>query len=179
MEDGSCPYEVLGVPSTADAKEIKKAYRKIALANHPDKNPDNPTAEALFRKAVEAQSLLLDVKARSAYDAVLKAKQAEKMRLEKMDSQYRLAREDLEAREEAYHTKRREEMEAKRNFDTQIQRLRQDAARRLQEEQDKISQMFAEQSYASKREEDYENKYTEEYEHDVLDRMRQRSQELQ
>eukprot|EP00056_Hartaetosiga_gracilis_P007648 m.110798 g.110798 ORF g.110798 m.110798 type:complete len:207 (-) comp12758_c2_seq1:717-1337(-) len=177
MEDGSCPYEVLGVPTTADDKQIKKAYKKIALKNHPDKN-SSPEAEGIFRRAVEAQTVLLDPKARGAYDAVLKAKKAAKMRVDKMDAQYRQAREDLEAREEAYNKKRKDEMEAKRNYEAQIRRLRQDAERRLQEEQDKFSQMFAEKSFADKREEDYENKYTEEFERDVLQRMRQRAKEV-
>ena len=45
-------YEVLGVDRNADARTIKKAYRKIALANHPDQNPDNAEAESRFRAAI-------------------------------------------------------------------------------------------------------------------------------
>ena len=47
-------YEVLGVSKSADAKELKKAYRKLAIKYHPDKNPDNKEAEEKFKEAAEA-----------------------------------------------------------------------------------------------------------------------------
>jgi len=61
-------YEVLGVERTADAKTIKKAYRKIALANHPDQNPDDIDAENRFRAASQAYSVLSDSEKRGVYD---------------------------------------------------------------------------------------------------------------
>ncbi|MEE2835752.1 MAG: J domain-containing protein [Myxococcota bacterium] len=61
-------YEVLGVDRNADARTIKKAYRKIALANHPDQNPDDAEAEARFRAASQAYSVLSDDEKRSLYD---------------------------------------------------------------------------------------------------------------
>jgi len=61
-------YEVLGVPKDAEASQIKKAYRKLALANHPDRNPDNPEAEARFKEASEAYSVLSDDQKRATYD---------------------------------------------------------------------------------------------------------------
>ncbi|MCT4642236.1 MAG: molecular chaperone DnaJ [Bacteriovoracaceae bacterium] len=61
-------YEVLGVSKSADKNEIKKAYRKIAMKYHPDKNPDNPEAEAKFKEASVAAEVLLDENKRSRYD---------------------------------------------------------------------------------------------------------------
>ena len=61
-------YEILGVPEAATAEEIKKAYRQLALKYHPDKNPDNPDAEAHFKEIAEAYSVLGDEEKRRKYD---------------------------------------------------------------------------------------------------------------
>lgn len=61
-------YEVLGVSKSAGKDEIKKAYRKLAMKYHPDKNPDNPEAEAKFKEASEAADVLLTEEKRSRYD---------------------------------------------------------------------------------------------------------------
>ncbi|MGB5326480.1 MAG: molecular chaperone DnaJ [Pseudomonadales bacterium] len=61
-------YDVLGVNSTAEASEIKKAYRRIAMKFHPDRNPDDPKADEKFKEATEAYEVLSDTKKRSAYD---------------------------------------------------------------------------------------------------------------
>ncbi len=61
-------YEVLGVSKTATEEEIKKAYRKIALQNHPDTHPNDKDAEERFKEASEAYEVLSDPKKRSAYD---------------------------------------------------------------------------------------------------------------
>jgi molecular chaperone DnaJ len=61
-------YEVLGVGREAGDQEIKGAYRKLALAHHPDRNPDDPSSEERFKEASEAYSVLSDPQKRAAYD---------------------------------------------------------------------------------------------------------------
>ncbi len=61
-------YDILGVGKQTDEKEIKKAYRRIAMKFHPDRNPDDPDAENKFKEASEAYEILSDKKKRSAYD---------------------------------------------------------------------------------------------------------------
>ena len=61
-------YEVLGIQKGASAEDIKKAYRKLALKYHPDRNPDNKEAEEKFKEAAEAYEVLSDDDKRSRYD---------------------------------------------------------------------------------------------------------------
>jgi molecular chaperone DnaJ len=62
-------YEVLGVARTANEDELKKAYRRLAMKHHPDRNPDDANAEAAFKEAKEAYEVLSDAQKRRAYDA--------------------------------------------------------------------------------------------------------------
>ena len=61
-------YDVLGVSKGADNKEIKKAYRKIAIKFHPDKNPGDKEAEEKFKEAAEAYEVLSNSEKRQRYD---------------------------------------------------------------------------------------------------------------
>ena len=61
-------YEVLGVNRDASDDDIKKAYRKLAMKWHPDRNPDNPKAEERFKEAKEAYEILTDAQKRPVYD---------------------------------------------------------------------------------------------------------------
>src|ERR1041384_3647696 len=61
-------YEVLGVGKSAAADEIKKAYRKVAMQFHPDRNPGDKQAEEKFKEAAEAYEVLSDADKRARYD---------------------------------------------------------------------------------------------------------------
>ena len=61
-------YEILGVTKSADADAIKKAYRKVAMQYHPDRNPGDKAAEDKFKEAAEAYEVLSDADKKARYD---------------------------------------------------------------------------------------------------------------
>jgi molecular chaperone DnaJ len=61
-------YEILGVAKSSSSDEIKKAYRKIAIKYHPDKNPDDPSSEDKFKEAAEAYEVLSNPEKKRRYD---------------------------------------------------------------------------------------------------------------
>ena len=63
------PYQILGVPKTADEKEIKSAFRKLAKKFHPDQNKDNPAAKAKFAEVSSAYEIVGDKKKRAQFDS--------------------------------------------------------------------------------------------------------------
>lgn len=68
MSDYKDYYQTLGVSKDADAKEIKRAFRKLAAQHHPDRNPDDPKAEEKFKEINEAYTVLSDEEKRKFYD---------------------------------------------------------------------------------------------------------------
>jgi molecular chaperone DnaJ len=59
-------YEILSVEKTADGEEIKRAYRRLAMKYHPDRNPNDPEAETKFKECAEAYEVLADPPSGSA-----------------------------------------------------------------------------------------------------------------
>jgi len=68
MPTTRCYYEVLSVERDASGDEVKRSYRRLAMKFHPDRNPDNPEAEAKFKEAAEAYEVLSDAERRRMYD---------------------------------------------------------------------------------------------------------------
>ncbi|CEL99469.1 unnamed protein product [Vitrella brassicaformis CCMP3155] len=95
------PYAHMGVEPTATDKTIQSAYKKKALACHPDKNPDDPDAADKFQRLQKTLEFLLDPVKRAKYDRHLKAQIEQRKRYEKQGKEKRKLREDLEARESA------------------------------------------------------------------------------
>jgi len=138
-------YLLLEVEQDADAKTIKKAYRRKALTCHPDKNPDNKQAVELFHQLSDALEVLTDEATRLAYDNLLKARKAAELRMRKLDGKRRKLKEELEEREKN-HT---EELVFRYNEEDklakEIERLRKEGSRQLEEEQEAMRKQMKEE----------------------------------
>lgn len=101
---------------------------------HPDKNPDNPKAAELFHELSYALEVLLDESTRKAYDQLIKAKEAAKLRHKDLDEKRKKFKADLEAREEAYFASKEKEKSEEERLKDEIDRLRKEGAKLVQEE---------------------------------------------
>ncbi|XP_075976829.1 dnaJ homolog subfamily C member 17 [Anticarsia gemmatalis] len=134
-------YAILDLAITATESEIKKAYRKKALQCHPDKNPDDPKAAETFHELSRALEILTDASARAAYDKVLKAKAAAKLRHQELDSKRQKLKEDLERREREAETGRNTcNLTDEQKLAAEIERLQKEGSRLLQEEQQRMKE---------------------------------------
>ncbi|KDR16157.1 DnaJ-like protein subfamily C member 17 [Zootermopsis nevadensis] len=146
-------YELIGILSTATTQEVKKAYRKKALSCHPDKNPDNPKAAELFHQLSKALEILTDESARAAYDRVLNAKKAAKLRHRELDSKRQKLKEQLEARERQAEefSKQNRSFTSKTDeekLQDEIERLRKEGSKQVKEEQEYVRQQIIQEKFS-------------------------------
>lgn len=108
---------------------------------HPDKNPDNPKAAETFHELSRALEILTDVSARAAYDKVLRAKEAAKLRHQELDSKRQKLKEDLERREkEAEAGRGSSNLTDAQKLAAEIARLQKEGSQLLQEEQQRMKE---------------------------------------
>ncbi|KAJ0176096.1 hypothetical protein K1T71_008270 [Dendrolimus kikuchii] len=132
-------YAILDLQITATESQIKKAYRKKALQCHPDKNPNDPKAAETFHQLSQALEILTDASARAAYDKVLRAKEAAKLRHQELDSKRQKLKEDLERREqEAVSGKGTVNLTDEQKLAAEIARLQEEGSRLLRDEQKRM-----------------------------------------
>ncbi|KAL9873091.1 dnaJ homolog subfamily C member 17 [Glossina fuscipes] len=143
-------YEVLDIDIEAQEAEIRKAYRKKALACHPDKNPDNPKAAELFHELSKALEILTDISARAAYDKVLKARKAAELRHKQLDSKRQKLKDNLERRELEAFYKPHVQKTDQEILQEEIERIRREGSRLLEEEhrllREQLQRTYAEQA---------------------------------
>ncbi|GAA5895136.1 hypothetical protein JCM8208_000122 [Rhodotorula glutinis] len=129
MSDDVDYYALLGIQATATSAEIRKAYRQKSLKVHPDRNPDNPTAAALFHELTLAADLLSDPTKRAAFDTKLAAANARKLRFAALDSKRKQLAEDLEEREQAYKRFKTAEKDLNGRKQQELERLKEEGRR--------------------------------------------------
>lgn len=136
-------YGILEIQQSATEKEIKTAYRKKALQFHPDKNPDNPKAAQLFLQLSKILTILTDTAARLAYDKLVNAKIAAKLREKEYDSKRKKLIADLVKRENEALGKQKNTVE--RNFEKELERLRKESSSLLAKERARVNEMLRQQ----------------------------------
>ncbi|BGP31617.1 hypothetical protein JCM10296v2_003389 [Rhodotorula toruloides] len=128
-------YALLGIESTATSGEIRKAYRQKSLKVHPDRNPDDPQAAALFHELSIAVDVLSDPSKRSTFDSLLAARNARKARFAALDNKRKAMAEELERSERESKRAR----EGERSKKMEVERLKEEG-RRLREERARVAQ---------------------------------------
>ncbi|GIL54940.1 hypothetical protein Vafri_10633 [Volvox africanus] len=139
-------YTVLELEPSPDVDDnaIKKAYRRLAILKHPDKNRDNPKAAEEFGELEQAYRLLLDKDARGALDDLLRAQAQRAARVSQVSEKRRKLKEELEKRERQSASERSEEEMARHRLKIELERLR----RKAEEEERRQRQQAAELSAA-------------------------------
>ncbi|KAL5273088.1 DNAJC17 family protein [Megaselia abdita] len=143
-------YGLFDITIDATESEIRKAYRKKALACHPDKNPDNPKAAELFHELSKALEILCTESTRAAYDKVIKAKKASEIRFKQLDSKRQKLKEDLEFREKQANDKKNvykpsSEVSDEEILQREIDRLQKEGSRLLEEEAELMRKQLQEE----------------------------------
>lgn len=131
-------YKIIGVEPTATEKEIQKAFRKKSLICHPDKNPNNPNAAALFIELKAALLFLTDTASRARYDKIVNAKLQAKLRAKQGDAKRQKLINDLEYREAA--ARRGSPVNEEQRFKATVERVEQENLEQMQEELKKMRQ---------------------------------------
>ncbi|XP_050429626.1 dnaJ homolog subfamily C member 17 [Adelges cooleyi] len=136
-------YGMLDIQQSATEKEIKTAYRKKALQCHPDKNPDNPKAAQLFLQLSKILAVLTDKAARAAYDKLVNAKIAAKLREKEYDSKRKKLIDNLVQRERMAMGQQKDSVE--RNFEKELERLRKESSALLAKERQRVNELLKQQ----------------------------------
>ena len=131
-------YGILKLDLSATKNDISKAYKKLVLIYHPDKNKTDPKAVETFLKIQKAYQILGNDDTRRAFDAMVRVKQMRQQKDAQMDSKKRKMKEDLEEREERAKKQRQEESKAKQNLEKEIERLRKETEQRIRKETEAI-----------------------------------------
>lgn len=122
--------------STEEA--IRTAYRKKALAIHPDKRPNDPNAATAFHELQIANDVLSDPAAKEAYDRVRMGRELKKKQAEMMTGKRKRMAEDLERRESGAFKRAKEELDAEQLLEREIARLQEDGRKRRKQMEEEI-----------------------------------------